>query len=568
MSSYRWSHALVAIIIFLVCIPFLQISMINATSILSDGFENGYANWSATGACTLSTVNPHSGTFSSRTNGGGNKGSNGYMDKNLGTDYSSLSVTAWVLFEEYPHTTDDNRPDNQLFIVQISPMVYVAAFGLYQNGSDYVWNLGYNNGGWGPNVQTAQLKNPTLNVWHKLTLTAYCSLTNSEYRAYVDGTELTGLHITGAHSSTASSDYVEIGDTYYRQRYDDVSIQSSTTPTPTPTPTPTATPAPTPSPSPIPTPTPTQTPTPKPSPTSTPTPSTTVIHNCDSKTNFNMLAYDGEYAQYYIDTIDKTEGSGSLVANLSRTSLYIIQTQSFNLVKTPILSFDMKTSGRTNTMELSIITYSTKYLFSYYTINIVGNGWNHIIIDLLSPTSGDVPVLNSFSLQFDANDMGGQIVKIDNIIAKNTVPTPTPTPTPTPKTVLPVNVFSIESNSTVSEVNFLSKLGIINFTVSGQHGTTGFINITLSKTILASSDGLRCYLDGNLKNSTITESDTSFFLFMTYPHSSHQITLHLNTPSKTDFQTPLIAIASLAIILGISILYCCRRKTQKLISSE
>jgi hypothetical protein len=550
MLSQLRKFALVALIFFLMLTPFLQFSVVEASSVFSDGFENGYSNYSQTGACTLSTVNPHSGVFSSRTTGG----SNGYMDRKLGVGYSTLSVTAWVLFEQYPTTSNDNLPDNQIFILQISPLVYVAALGLYQNGNDYVWSLGYNNAGWGHSIQTAQLKNPTLNVWHQLTLTVYCSSTSAEYRAYVDGTELTGLHITGANSMTSHSDYVEIGDTYYRQHYDDVIIQDSAsqqTPTPTPTVTPT------------PIPTVTSTPTPTVAPTPTPTPTSTgakVINNCDSKANFDVLAYDGSYASFFIDTTDKTEGSGSIVANLFGTSLFTIQTKSPSLEGTPIISFDLKISGQTNTMELYVISYSTGYLHSDYKFDVVGNNWNHISIDLRNPTSGDVPALNSIIiLQFGANDLGGQIVKLDAIYASS------PQTPQTPLTsVQPINVLSIESNSTVSEINFLSKLGILNFTVSGQHGTTGFVNITMSKTIVTSPDTLKCYLDGNQVTSIISESDTSYFLFITYFHSSHQISVSFNTYTNTDYPIPLIAIGFLIITLSIGLFYLRKKHATKI----
>jgi len=56
-------------------------------------------------------------------------------------------------------------------------------------------------------------------------------------------------------------------------------------------------------------------------------------------------------------------------------------------------------------------------------------------------------------------------------------------------------VFSVSSNSTVSNLAFNSTAREITFTVSGPDNTTGYLNIFLSKDLTPDIDGLRIYFD-------------------------------------------------------------------------
>lgn len=158
------------------------------------------------------------------------------------------------------------------------------------------------------------------------------------------------------------------------------------------------------------------------------------VHNCDSVTGV-VLAYDGQHASLSLDTVDKVEGTASLSADLYSTNLFVMRIPVGALQATPILKLDVKVSGVTSGLTLQLITYSDGYLYSYYALSFTDNNWKHFEINLLEPSSGDVPNL-SFAptdgvLQISANDLQGKIVKIDNIYAVGTGIAPTPTPTPT-----------------------------------------------------------------------------------------------------------------------------------------
>ena len=205
------------------------------TILFSDGFESGdYSAWSGGhGACSISTVNPYSGTYCSLANGI----SNSYINTPYLGEHQFLNASIWVNFKQYPYNSSV-LPDNQIFVVGAGNAM-IAALGLYPTGNSnpYCWSLGYSDGGWGFGLTSTQQENPSLNMWYFLTLTVNCSTTNAEYRCYVNGVELTDLHITGANSVISTADYVEYADSDIIQAYDDATVSTtSSSPTPTPTP--------------------------------------------------------------------------------------------------------------------------------------------------------------------------------------------------------------------------------------------------------------------------------------------------------------------------------------------
>jgi hypothetical protein len=153
----------------------------------------------------------------------GNNANNGYADKNFDTHYTTLYALEYVKIREYPHNEETNT-NNFLFLLNIDNYGLVAAVGLYTENGNAKWSLGYANGGWGYSVQTNSFMNPALNEWYALELRVTCSLGSAEYQVWLNGVELTDLHITGANSVTSTIDYLEIGDSLFMQDYDNVTV--------------------------------------------------------------------------------------------------------------------------------------------------------------------------------------------------------------------------------------------------------------------------------------------------------------------------------------------------------
>lgn len=96
------------------------------------------------------------------------------------------------------------------------------------------------------------------------------------------------------------------------------------------------------------------------------------------------------------------------------------------------------------------------------------------------------------------------------------------------------NVFSINSNSTLSALTFNSTSKELSFSVSGESGTTGYINAYIPKSLINDTAGLRVYLDNNPIDFTVHSQGDCWLLSSTYHHSSHLITIGLASSTATS----------------------------------
>ncbi|MCW4019040.1 MAG: hypothetical protein NWF00_10255 [Candidatus Bathyarchaeota archaeon] len=153
--------------------------------------------------------------------------------------------------------------------------------------------------------------------------------------------------------------------------------------------------------------------------------------------------------------------------------------------------------------------------------------------------------------------------------------TPAPTSTPTPaltftptSTSLPnedTNVFFVESNSTVSELVFNSTSSELCFTVSGPSGTTGYVELTIAKTLVPKIEDIRVYLDGDQLYYEAVSKDNSWLLKFNYQHSIHQVTVDLaansvEAPSANNWDWAVLATAAVALVVVALTVWQTKRK--------
>lgn len=126
------------------------------------------------------------------------------------------------------------------------------------------------------------------------------------------------------------------------------------------------------------------------------------------------------------------------------------------------------------------------------------------------------------------------------------------------------NVFSVTSNSTVSQLAFNSTSRELSFTVTGPSGTTAYVNVHIAKTLIDNIADLKVYLDGVQLNYTATSSDDSWLLHVTYMHSTYKVRISLGDISFPFIETPfgkavIYAVPFTAIVTLIA-LYVLRKK--------
>jgi hypothetical protein len=120
--------------------------------------------------------------------------------------------------------------------------------------------------------------------------------------------------------------------------------------------------------------------------------------------------------------------------------------------------------------------------------------------------------------------------------------------------------FLIVSNSTITELAFNSTAKIITFNVTGPDGATGYLNITIAKTLIDNIANLTIYLDENQIEYTATSTEYAWLIHFTYHHSTHKGvillgSLNINAVSEfpikatVDFSIILITLIAVALVI-------------------
>lgn len=113
-------------------------------------------------------------------------------------------------------------------------------------------------------------------------------------------------------------------------------------------------------------------------------------------------------------------------------------------------------------------------------------------------------------------------------------------------------IFSVESNSTISNMEFDTTTKELSFNVTGPLGTTGYSKVTIAKELVEDINELKVYIDRSRLNYTTISLDDSWVVHFTYQHSTHRVTIIPEFP--TMLILPLIMIATLLTII------ICKRK--------
>jgi hypothetical protein len=126
-----------------------------------------------------------------------------------------------------------------------------------------------------------------------------------------------------------------------------------------------------------------------------------------------------------------------------------------------------------------------------------------------------------------------------------------------------LNVFSITSNSTLTALAFNSTSNELNFKVSGESGSTGYVDVYVPRSVLNDTSNLKVYLDGNQIEYNTQMQDDCWFLSFTYHHSTHAIILDLGAlPTKQQveanqaFLLDWVQIAILVLMAFIAAAVC------------
>jgi parallel beta-helix repeat protein len=148
----------------------------------------------------------------------------------------------------------------------------------------------------------------------------------------------------------------------------------------------------------------------------------------------------------------------------------------------------------------------------------------------------------------------------------SSTPVDAPTSTPSSSNGTGWDIFSVESNSTVTELAFNSTGSELTFVVNGPSGTAGYVKVTIAKSIVANAENIKVSLDGTQLNYEITSNANAWLLTFTYMHSTHQVRINLAANAATttlpgiEFWIGLGAVIVIVVIGACLLLYSKKRK--------
>lgn len=119
------------------------------------------------------------------------------------------------------------------------------------------------------------------------------------------------------------------------------------------------------------------------------------------------------------------------------------------------------------------------------------------------------------------------------------------------------NVLSVNTNSTLTGFFFDSNNSKLCFTVSGDNGTTGYVNVNIPKSLITDASALVVYLDDARVEYILESQGESWILSFNYHHSVHQVVVSFdeNTTSPDGFVGLYLAITALAVAAGSLVVY-------------
>ncbi len=110
-------------------------------------------------------------------------------------------------------------------------------------------------------------------------------------------------------------------------------------------------------------------------------------------------------------------------------------------------------------------------------------------------------------------------------------------------------VFSVESNSTVTGIVFDPQNSELNLSVTGQTNTIGFIDAHISKSLVGNISAVQAYIDGKQIEYAVTETEDCWILHFNYHHSTHNIVFNLSKAAASVPEIPTIIIPLIMLVL-------------------
>jgi hypothetical protein len=169
-----------------------------------------------------------------------------------------------------------------------------------------------------------------------------------------------------------------------------------------------------------------------------------------------------------------------------------------------------------------------------------------IVVFTFNVTSPPVsePVVFRF-VRVDLSNMAGQPIPYEALDL--TIPVETEHTVTVDETDFTIKILS---NSTVKNLQLHAPEPKITFNVTGPAESAGFCNVTIPKSLIWTTDSWTVHVDGQPATFSITEDPKNTYVYITYEHSEHEITIE-GTDIVAEFNSilPVIILLTLAAVL-------------------
>jgi hypothetical protein len=128
------------------------------------------------------------------------------------------------------------------------------------------------------------------------------------------------------------------------------------------------------------------------------------------------------------------------------------------------------------------------------------------------------------------------------------------------------NVFSVMSNSTISNLAYNSTTQLLSFNTNGTSSTTGYAQVCIPKTLVSDIQTLGVNIDGKSTAFGVESQDDVWVISCLYTQSQQAFTLQIPfkqmlNPATTPWITIIVVIAILIALVATAVVIRRRRKT-------
>ena len=128
--------------------------------------------------------------------------------------------------------------------------------------------------------------------------------------------------------------------------------------------------------------------------------------------------------------------------------------------------------------------------------------------------------------------------------------------------------FHVDTNSTLDSFSFDPSGNKANLILYGLTGTSGVCNVTIPKVLVPAGYGFEVLIDNQVTSYTLTEDTDNYYVWISYNHSTHTITISFVAAALWDQWWFWPTIGAVIVVVMILAYFFLKRRTKKTHNSK